>query len=72
MCLGQNDHVDFREILRNDYSNDFIKEYFEKHTGIPISYTFVLFTIKNIIIRPDTKIVYQFTKFLFWKENKNL
>jgi len=26
MCLGQNDHVDFREILRNDYSNDFIKE----------------------------------------------
>ena len=26
MCLGQNDHIDFREILRNDYSNDFIKE----------------------------------------------
>ena len=26
MCLGQNDHVDFREILRNDYSNDYIKE----------------------------------------------
>jgi cyclic pyranopterin phosphate synthase len=26
MCLGQNEHVDFREILRNDYSNDYIKE----------------------------------------------
>ena len=26
MCLGQNDHIDFREILRSDYSNDFIKE----------------------------------------------
>jgi len=26
MCLGQNDYVDFREILRKDYSNDFIKE----------------------------------------------
>ena len=26
MCLGQNDHVDFREILRKDYSNDYIKE----------------------------------------------
>lgn len=26
MCLGQNDHVDFREILRNDYSDDYIKE----------------------------------------------
>ena len=26
MCLGQNDHVDFREILRNDYSNEYIKE----------------------------------------------
>ena len=26
MCLGQNDHIDFREILRNDYSNDYIKE----------------------------------------------
>ena len=26
MCLGQNDYVDFREILRNDYSNDYIKE----------------------------------------------
>jgi len=26
MCLGQNDYVDFRKILRKDYSNDFIKE----------------------------------------------
>lgn len=26
MCLGQNDYVDFREILRSDRSNDFIKE----------------------------------------------
>ena len=26
MCLGQNEYVDFREILRKDYSNDFIKE----------------------------------------------
>ena len=26
MCLGQNDYVDFREILRKDYSDDHIKE----------------------------------------------
>ena len=26
MCLGQNDYVDFREILRSDRSDDFIKE----------------------------------------------
>ena len=26
MCLGQNDFVDFREILRKDYSDDYIKE----------------------------------------------
>ena len=26
MCLGQNDHLDFREILRGDYSDDFVKE----------------------------------------------
>ena len=26
MCLGQNDHVDFREILRKDYSNDYIQD----------------------------------------------
>ena len=26
MCLGQNDHVDFREILRKDFSDDLIKE----------------------------------------------
>ncbi len=26
MCLGQNDYVDFREIMRNDYSNNYIKE----------------------------------------------
>ena len=26
MCLGQNDYIDFREILRKDYSNDYIKE----------------------------------------------
>ena len=26
MCLGQNDFVDFREILREDYSDDYIKE----------------------------------------------
>ncbi len=26
MCLGQNDYVDFREIMRKDYSNDYIKD----------------------------------------------
>jgi len=26
MCLGQNDFIDFREILRKDYSNDHIKD----------------------------------------------
>ena len=26
MCLGQNDHIDFRDILRKDYSDDYIKE----------------------------------------------
>ena len=26
MCLGQNNFVDFREILRKDYSNNYIKE----------------------------------------------
>ena len=26
MCLGQNDHIDFREILRNDFSDDYIKD----------------------------------------------
>ena len=26
MCLGQNDYIDFRDILRKDYSNDYIKE----------------------------------------------
>ena len=26
MCLGQNDFVDFREIVRSDRGNDFIKE----------------------------------------------
>ena len=26
MCLGQNDFVDFREIMRKDYSDDYIKE----------------------------------------------
>jgi len=26
MCLGQNDFIDFREILRNDYSDEYIKE----------------------------------------------
>ncbi len=26
MCLGQNDYVDFREIMRNDYSDNYIKE----------------------------------------------
>jgi len=26
MCLGQNDYINFREILRNDYSDDYIKE----------------------------------------------
>ena len=25
MCLGQNDYIDFREILRKDYSDDYIK-----------------------------------------------
>ena len=26
MCLGQNDYVDFKDILRKDYSNETIKE----------------------------------------------
>ena len=26
MCLGQNDHIDFRDILRKDYSDNYIKE----------------------------------------------
>ena len=26
MCLGQNDYVDFRKILRSDYSDKYIKE----------------------------------------------
>ena len=26
MCLGQNDHVDFRDIIRSDFSDDYIKE----------------------------------------------
>ena len=26
MCLGQNDHIDFKDILRKDYSDDYIKE----------------------------------------------
>lgn len=26
MCLGQNNYIDFRDILRKDYSNDYIKE----------------------------------------------
>ena len=26
MCLGQNNFVDFREILRGGHSNDYIKE----------------------------------------------
>ena len=26
MCLGQNDYVDFRKFLRNDFSNEYIKE----------------------------------------------
>ena len=26
MCLGQNDYVDFREIMRKDYSNNYIKD----------------------------------------------
>ncbi|MDC0037579.1 GTP 3',8-cyclase MoaA [Alphaproteobacteria bacterium] len=26
MCLGQNEYIDFREILRKDYSNNYIKE----------------------------------------------
>ncbi len=26
MCLGQNDFVDFRDIMRNDYSDNYIKE----------------------------------------------
>ena len=26
MCLGQNDYIDFKDILRKDYSNDYIKE----------------------------------------------
>ena len=26
MCLGQNEYVDFRDIMRKDYSDDYIKE----------------------------------------------
>ena len=26
MCLGQNDHVDFREILRKDFNDEHIKK----------------------------------------------
>ena len=26
MCLGQNDYVDFRKILRNDYNDEYIKK----------------------------------------------
>ena len=26
MCLGQNDYVDFREILRTDRSDEYIKD----------------------------------------------
>ena len=26
MCLGQNNYIDFRDILRKDYSNNLIKE----------------------------------------------
>ncbi len=26
MCLGQNDYVDFRDIMRNDFSDEYIKE----------------------------------------------
>jgi molybdenum cofactor biosynthesis enzyme MoaA len=26
MCLGQNNYVDFKKILRSDYSNDYIKD----------------------------------------------
>ena len=26
MCLGQNDYVDFRDIMRNEFSDDYIKE----------------------------------------------
>ena len=26
MCLGQNDYVDFREIMRNDRGDSYIKE----------------------------------------------
>ena len=25
MCLGQNENIDFRQILRKDFSDDFIK-----------------------------------------------
>lgn len=26
MCLGQNDYIDFRDILRKNYTNEYIKE----------------------------------------------
>ena len=26
MCLGQNDYVDFKDIMRNDFSDKYIKE----------------------------------------------
>ncbi len=43
MCLGQNEYVDFRHILRNDFSNETIKEkIIEALTVKPKSHDFVI------------------------------
>ena len=48
MCLGQNDYIDLRKILRNDHSNEYIKEKIKFALHIkPKSH--------NFIIESDTK-----------------
>ena len=43
MCLGQNEYVDFRNILRNDYSNDYIKNKIKFALNIkPKSHDFII------------------------------
>ncbi len=54
MCLGQNDHIDFRDILRKDYSDNYIKEKIflalslkpEKHNFI-IKYNTIILNIRE-------------------------
>jgi len=43
MCLGQNEYVDFREIMRKDYSNDYIKDKIKFALNIkPKSHNFMI------------------------------